>query len=328
MFRQASFIDSAIANVQAALRDSTIIVAVVLFVFLLNLRTTAITLTAIPLSFLTSAIVMYWFGLSVNTMTLGGLAIAVGEVVDDAIVDVENVFRRVARERLSATPRPILQVVFEASSEVRNSIVFATIIVVLAFLPLFFLSGIEGRMFSSLGVAYIVSILASLVVSLTLTPVLCSYLFAGVRAIRYGERQRAGPVAEAARPEVIMFGLRRPGAVVSVRSSASCWRSRCSCVMGREFLPPFTEGTLTVNVRAQPGISLDASNAIGQAAEQRPAGVAGSHLHRPADGTRRARRPCGGGAQHRDRRRARALHAEPRGGPGGRPGESCVRSRE
>jgi CzcA family heavy metal efflux pump len=268
LFRQANFIDAAIDNVQTALRDSTFIVAIVLFLFLLNLRTTAITLTAIPLSFLTSAIVMYWFGLSVNTMTLGGLAIAVGEVVDDAIVDVENVFRRLRENRSSAAPRPILDVVFEASSEVRNSIVFATIVVVLAFLPLFFLSGIEGRMFSSLAVAYIVSILASLVVSLTLTPVLCSYLFAHVRAIRLETDSALVRWLKRIDLHVINFGLRHAGAVVIGALVCFLIAGSLFLAMGREFLPPFTEGTLTVNVAAAPGISLEASNAIGQAAEQ------------------------------------------------------------
>jgi CzcA family heavy metal efflux pump len=268
LFRQATFIDSAIDNVRTALQDATIIVALVLFVFLLNLRTTAITLTAIPLSFLTSAIVMYWFGLSVNTMTLGGLAIAVGEVVDDAIVDVENVFRRWRENRLSDSPQPILRVVYEASSEVRNSIVFATIVVVLAFLPLFFLSGIEGRMFSSLAVAYIVSILASLVVSLTLTPVLCSYLFARVRAMRSETDTAFVRWLKRLDLHVIRFGLRHSGAVVIGALVCFLIAGSLFLAMGREFLPPFTEGTLTVNVSAQPGISLEASNALGQVAEQ------------------------------------------------------------
>lgn len=267
LFRQSSFISSAIGNVRIALRDGAIIVAIVLFLFLLNVRTTVITLTAIPLSFCVTAILMYWFGLSVNTMTLGGLAIAVGEVVDDAIVDMENVFRRMRENRLSATPRPVLQVVFEASSEVRNSIVFATIIVVLAFLPLFFLSGIEGRMFSSLGVAYIVSILASLVVSLTLTPVLCSYLFSSSRAIRAERDTALVRWLKRQDTRVVLVGLRHSGTVLV--GALICFLVAVSLffVMGREFLPPFAEGTLTVNVSARPGISLDASNALGRAAE-------------------------------------------------------------
>ena len=267
LFRQARFIDAAIGNVQMALRDATIIVAVVLFLFLLNLRTTAITLTAIPLSFFTSAIVMYWFGLSVNTMTLGGLAIAVGEVVDDAVVDVENVFRRLRENRGLAAPRPILRVVFEASSEIRNSIVFATLVVILAFLPLFFLSGIEGRMFSSLGVAYLVSILASLVVSLTLTPVLCSYLLGGARSIRERDSRLVRALKRLDVP-VIQFGLRHPGGVVVAALVCFLTAGLLFLAMGREFLPPFAEGTLTVNVSAQPGISLEASNEIGQSAER------------------------------------------------------------
>ncbi|MBA2306217.1 MAG: efflux RND transporter permease subunit [Acidobacteria bacterium] len=268
LFRQARFIEVAIGNVRTALGHAILIVAIVLFLFLLNVRTTAITLTAIPLSLLVTGIVMYWFGLSVNTMTLGGLAIAVGELVDDAIVDVENVFRRVRENRVLPSPRPVLQVVFDASSEVRNSIVFATIIIVVAFLPLFFLSGIEGRMFASLGVAYIVSILASLAVSLTLTPVLCSYFFAGAGSIR--READTAFVGWLKRQDVrlLRFGLRRPvpvlvGALVCFLIAVSLF-----FVLGREFLPPFAEGTLTVNLRAEPGISLDASNVIGRTAER------------------------------------------------------------
>jgi len=175
LYAQKSFIDRAIENVIEALRDGGILVVIILFLFLMNFRTTFITLTAIPLSIATTALIFTAFDISINTMTLGGLAVAIGELVDDAIVDVENIFRRLGENRFKKNPKHPLLVVFQASCEIRNSIVFGTMIVVLVFLPLFALSGMEGRLFAPLGVAYIVSILSSLVVSLTLTPVLSGF---------------------------------------------------------------------------------------------------------------------------------------------------------
>jgi CzcA family heavy metal efflux pump len=268
IFRQADFIHAAIGNVEEALRDGSIIVAVVLFLFLLNFRTTLITLTAIPLSLLAAALVLRGFGVSVNTMTLGGLAIAVGEVVDDAIVDVENVFRRLRENRHSLSPKPALEVVFAASSEIRSSIVYATVLVILVFLPLFFLSGIEGRMFVPLGMAYIAAILASLVVSLTLTPVLCSYFLPQARVM---ERREDGFLVRWLKRQdlrLLHFSLGHSGRVLLVAMALFIMAVSLFPLMGREFLPHFQEGTVTVNVLAEPGVSLAESNRIGSAAER------------------------------------------------------------
>jgi len=268
LFKQAHFIRAAIGNVQAALRDGIIIVAVVVFIFLVNIRTTAITLIVIPVSLLVTACVFYLLGIGVNTMTLGGLAIAIGELVDDAIVDVENVVRRLRENRQLSHPRNTLLVIYEASSEVRNSIVFSTIIVVLVFAPLFALGGIEGRLFIPLGVAYVVSILASLGVSLTLTPVLCA-LF--LRSSTTTTIQPEGLVARRIKQlgqSILNLVLPHPYLVIGFMTILMVISLGIIPKMGRNFLPKFNESTATIGIAASPGISLAASDAKGREAEK------------------------------------------------------------
>ena len=268
LFKQSNFITSAVDNVVEALRDGAILVAVILFLFLLNFRTTLITLTAIPLSLIITALVFKFFDLSINTMTLGGLAIAIGELVDDAIVDVENVFRRLKENHQRDQPEPILKVVYHASKEIRNSIVFATVIVILVFIPLFNLSGIEGRIFIPLGIAYIVSILASLLVSLTVTPVLCSYF---LPKARFMERKSDGALVSWLKTQnerIIRFTLPRPYTVIAIFSAMTLAALASIPFMGKEFLPAFNEGSLTINVISNPGTSLSESNRLGTITEQ------------------------------------------------------------
>ncbi len=269
LYEQKTFIDLAIDNVLEALRDGGILVVVILFVFLLNLRTTFITLTAIPLSIVMTALVFTGFGLSINTMTLGGLAVAIGELVDDAIVDVENIFRRLRENRHSAHPKPPLQVVYQASCEVRNSIVFSTMIVVLVFVPLFALSGMEGQLFRPLGVAYIVSILASLVVSLTVTPVLSYWLLGYAKLV---ERDQDSIVLRGLKwvaERVIRFSLRWPLLNLMVTLAMVGVAVIALLRLDRDFLPPFNEGAVQVNVLLPPGSSLKESNKVSSQVEKR-----------------------------------------------------------
>ena len=268
LFKQSRFIEASIKNVEEALRDGAIMVAIILFLFLLNVRTTAITLITIPLSLVITAIVFKLMGLSLNTMTLGGLAVAIGELVDDAIVDVENVFRRLKENRHSENPRPVLRVVYEASSEVRNSIVFSTIIVVLVFIPLFALSGIEGRLFAPLGVAYIISLTASLLISLTVTPVLCSIFLPNAK-IMHDEID--GFVVRKLKNldrKLLDRTLRHPYFVLGACTILLIGSLCLLPLMGRNFLPPFNEGTATIGVACPPGISLTASDKIGTKVEE------------------------------------------------------------
>lgn len=267
LFKQSHFIEAATDNVKEALRDGTILVFIVLFIFLLNFRTTLITLTAIPLSFLITAVIFHYFGLSVNTMTLGGLAIAIGELVDDAIVDVENVFRRLKENKNLPNPLPTLQVVYNASSEVRNSIVFATIVVVLVFLPLFYMSGIEGRLFIPLGMAYIISLLASLLVSLTVTPVLCSFLLKSDHLIAHEDGKLVKKLKQWDRT-FLEKALSHPKLVFGSSITLFIVSLLLIPLMGKDFLPKFNEGTATISVFAKPGISLDESNKLGTKVEE------------------------------------------------------------
>ena len=268
IFRQANFIERAITNVEEALRDGSIMVAIVLLLFLLNFRTTFITLTAIPLSLLISFIVFKWFGLGINTMTLGGLAVAIGELVDDAIVDVENVFRRLRENRLSANPKPVAGVVLSACREVRNSIVFATLIVILVFIPLFALGGIEGRIFAPLGLAYIVSIGASLLVAVTVTPALCSYLLPNMKRMAHPKDGAVVRFFKWLVARVLAVGFRIPKTLFALVLATFLGTLALVPFLGREFLPPFNEGSATVFVLTAPGTSLEESSRIGRVAEK------------------------------------------------------------
>lgn len=266
-YSQKSFIDRAIGNVTDALRDGVILVVIILFLFLMNLRITFITLTAIPLSVLITALIFAACGISINTMTLGGLAVAIGELVDDAIVDVENIFRRLRENRLQSVPAPVLQVVYSASVEVRSSIVYSTMIVVLVFVPLFALDGMEGRMFAPLGAAYIVSILASLLVSLTVTPVLSVWLLGQSRQLAEHE-SRFLLLLKRPAAAVIRFSVRHPLLNLSMTAMMTLAAAVSAIGLDRDFLPPFNEGTVQLNVLLPPGTSLKTSIDINQRVEQ------------------------------------------------------------
>jgi CzcA family heavy metal efflux pump len=267
LFKQADFIERAVDNVEEALRDGAILVTIVLFLFLMNVRTTVISLTAIPLSIVVTALVFQWMGLSINTMTLGGLAVAIGELVDDAVVDVENVFRRLRENRAAGSPRHPMLVIRDASSEVRNSIVYATVIVVLVFVPLFFLSGIEGRLFTPLGIAYIVSILASLLVSLTVTPALCYYLLPKAKAVAHGDSWLVRQLKAGDR-RLLHWSFDHPKTVILPAVLMVLVAGASVPFLGKSFLPAFNEGTVTVNVLLPPGAALSESNRIGTVAER------------------------------------------------------------
>jgi CzcA family heavy metal efflux pump len=262
-FQQADFIKRAIGNVQEALIEGGVLVIVILFLFLWNFRTTFISLTAIPLSLLAAILVMSYFGITVNTMTLGGLAIAIGALVDDAIIDVENVFRRLKQNAQRATPEPVARVVYKASSEIRGSILFATLIIVLVFLPLFSLAGFEGRMFAPLAFAYIISIMVSLVVALTVTPALCYYLLGHSKLIHDERDSRLVALLKRRYARILDWTLRHPAEIIGASAIMLVTALLLFPLMGREFLPPFNEGALNINAGLPPGTSLQESNRVG-----------------------------------------------------------------
>jgi heavy-metal exporter, HME family len=265
-FRQATFIETSIRNVKRVLVEAALVVAVVLILFLMNWRATVISLTAIPISILVTAIVFYALGLTINTMTLGGLAIAIGELVDDAVVDVENILRRLKENRALALPRATLEVIAAASQEVRSGIVYATMIIILVFVPLFALSGIEGKLFAPLGIAYIVSILASLVVSITVTPVLAYYLLS--RSTQHSGDSRIVEALKRLNARALRWAFDHGRQLISAVVLAVLIAAWAVTLLPRAFLPPFNEGTLTISTLFQPGISLAESNRLGLLAER------------------------------------------------------------
>lgn len=271
IFRQSRFINSSINNIQKSLFEGAIFVVIVLFFFLMNARTTLISLIALPLSMLMAILVLHALGLTINTMSLGGLAIAIGSLVDDAIVDVENVYKRLRENRLKPKEEriPLLQLVFEASKEVRMPILNSTLIIVACFLPLFFLSGMEGRMLIPLGIAFVVALFASTVIALTLTPVLCSYLLTTERALKKIEKEPyVSRTLKKAYRHALGWALRHKKVVIGTASVLLVVSIALLCMQGRSFLPPFNEGSLTINVSTMPGVSLEESDKMGRLAEQ------------------------------------------------------------
>lgn len=260
LFRQEWFIHSGLSNVIDALRDGTILVVIILIIFLMNWRTTAITLTAIPLSILVSAIIFKAFGFSVNVMTLGGLAVAIGELVDDAIVDVENVFRRIKEWKSNGQQGSIVDVVFKASSEVRNSIVYATILVAVVFLPIFFIPGVEGKLLSSLGAAYLISLIASLLISLSVTPVLCSLFLSKGKDKSQEEDTKIVTFIKQKITPAIYWSISNVKILMIAVGGALVVAILLYVMAGKEGIPPFNEGSANVLVLMPVGTDVNTSN--------------------------------------------------------------------
>ena len=273
IFRQSRFIESSIGNVQKSLLEGGIFVVIVLFLFLANIRTTVISLVTLPLSLIASILALHYMGFTINTMSLGGMAIAIGSLVDDAIVDVENVYKRLHENRLKPAGEqlPILEVVFNASKEVRMPILNSTLIIIVSFVPLFFLSGMEGRMLVPLGIAFIVALAASTVVALTVTTILCSYLLGKEKTKKQNNENSDSAVARKMKQwygSALTFVLGHKKGVLGGTIGLFVVALGCFFTLGRSFLPPFNEGSFTINISSLPGISLEESDKMGHRAEE------------------------------------------------------------
>lgn len=271
IFRQSRFISSSIDNIQKALFEGAIFVIIVLFFFLMNFRTTIISLVALPLSLLVAILVLHALGLTINTMSLGGLAIAIGSLVDDAIVDVENVYKRLRENHLlpAEQRKATLEVVFEASKEVRMPILNSTLIIIACFLPLFFLSGMEGRMLIPLGIAFIVALFASTIVALTLTPVMSSYMLTTKKALKKSEKEPyVSRILKKGYKSALSKALTHKKTILGITGGLFIFSLIIMLGLGRSFLPPFNEGSLTINISTMPGISLEESDRMGAITEK------------------------------------------------------------
>lgn len=268
IFRQSRFIDSSISNIQKSLIEGGVFVVIVLFIFLMNTRTTIISLVTIPLSLLTSILILKALGLTINTMSIGGMAIAIGSLVDDAIVDVENVYKRLKqnRQKPASEQKNTIQVVFEASKEVRMPVLNSTLIIIVSFVPLFFLSGMEGKMLAPLGIAFIIALLTSTIIALTLTPVLCSYM------LKDENSEKREPFVtrkmKTLYNKALIFTLKNSKVTIICTIGVVAATLIAFSTLGRSFLPNFNEGSLTINIGTLPGISLEESDRIGREAEK------------------------------------------------------------